>query len=156
MATSANRSEARRADRRRADAPSTLRGPATGPVDTLVVDVSQTGARIESTAELMLGDFVSVGLAGVGAVRAIVVWKRDTQYGLDFVVPLNSEDAARAFASGTVVRLTPPTRPADTSAIAEEEDGIYAESTGWLSVLFFMVLAGTALGVALLRGWLVL
>ena len=153
MATRANHGEARRAIRRRTDAPSTLRGGATGPIDTFVHDVSRTGARIECTADLAIGDFVSIGLAGVGAIRAIVVWKREHQYGLDFVVPLDGEDAARAFAGGTVVSLTPPARTEAPMPIDEQEDGVYAEATGWLSVLGFIMIAGTALGVALLRGW---
>ena len=157
MVTIANRQEARRAERRSANAPSTLRAHSGGPVDTFVHDVSQTGARIESEAELILGDFVSIGLTGVGAVRAIVVWKREHQYGLDFIVPLTADDAARAFAKGTVVGLI-PTRSiapeAQPEAEGEAEAGVYAEATGWLSALLVVVAGGTALGVAVLQGWI--
>ena len=157
MASSADRSETRRAVRRRADAHSTLRGPSTGPLDTFVHDVSATGAKIECSAELILGDFVTIGLAGVGAVRAIVVWKRDRQYGLDFVTSLTPEDVERAFSAGTVVTLTPPAArmpTRDDDETSDEEEALYAEATGWISMLIFTVIAGTALGVALIQGWL--
>ena len=162
MASIANRMEARRATRRRADAPSTLRAGEVGPVDTFVHDVSQTGARIETATRLVIGDFVSIGLGGVGAVRAIVVWARDDQYGLDFVIPLTDEDAERAFGAGTVVSLMAPARRAETSprlSEVESQDeetpiGVYAEATGWLSVLLFTLIAGTVLAVALIRNGL--
>jgi hypothetical protein len=160
MASIANRMEARRATRRRTDAPSTLRAGSEGPVDTFVHDVSQTGARIETATPLEIGDFVSIGLGGVGAVRAIVVWAREQQFGLDFVIPLTDEDAERAFGVGTVVSLTPPQRAERPAMLpeseGEDEDGIgvYAEATGWLSVLMFTLIAGTVLAVALIRGWI--
>ena len=156
MASSVDRKESRRAERRIADAPSTLRATATGPVDTHVHDVSQTGAKIECDAELLIGDFVSIGLGGVGSVRAIVVWRRGREYGLDFVIPLSPEDAERAFADGNVVSLAPPrpTRTLSELEVDPEEEGVYAEASGWLSALFFITVAGTTLGVALLRGWI--
>lgn len=161
MASIANRMEARRAPRRRTAAPSTLRAGSEGPVDTFVHDVSQTGARIETATPLQIGDFVSIGLGGVGSVRAIVVWARASQYGLDFVIPLTDADAERAFGVGTVVRLTPPKRAAMPALLPDDEEddeeegmGVYAEATGWLSVLMFTLIAGTILAVALIRGWL--
>ena len=156
MASFANRIEARRAERRRADAPSTLRASASGPVDSFVHDISQTGAKISCDAELLIGDFVSIGLTGVGAVNAIVVWRRGQDYGLDFVMPLSHDDVRKAFADGSVVSLAPP-RPSRSLSQLEadpEEEGIYAEASGWLSMLLFMVFAGTCLGVFAIRHWL--
>jgi hypothetical protein len=150
--------EARRATRRRTNALSTLRAGSEGPVDTFVHDISQTGARIETTTRLRIGDFISIGLGGVGSVRAIVVWARDDQYGLDFTIPLTDADAQKAFASGTVVSLMSPKvgeMPAMSPEGEEEEDvGVYAEATGWLSVLLFTLIAGTVLAVGLIRGWI--
>ena len=158
MASTPFSKEARRAIRRRTDAPSTLRGSSTGPLDTFVQDISATGAKIECSAELALGDSVSIGLAGVGQVRAMVVWKRDGQYGLDFVVPLTAADAERAFAGGTVISLGAPPAPArtETEADAEEDgdDGVYAEASGVLSALLFVVAGVTALAVAWLQSWI--
>jgi hypothetical protein len=156
MASFADRIEARRAERRRANAPSTLRASETGPVDTFVHDISATGAKISCDAELLIGDFVSIGLTGVGAVRAIVVWRRTHDYGLDFLIPLTPEQIDRAFADGSVVSLAPPrpTRALSDLDVDPEEEGIYAEASGWLSMLLFMVFAGTCLGVVAIRHYL--
>lgn len=155
MASNADRSEARRAERRRADAPTTVRATATGPVDAHVHDISQTGAKIECDAELLIGDFVSIGLGGAGSVQAIVVWRKGHEYGLNFAISLSPEDAEAAFSDGNVVSLAPPrpTRSLSSLDVDPEEDGVYAEASGWISLLLFMVVAGTALGVALFRGW---
>lgn len=159
MASSPYSKEARRAARRRTNAPSTLRANAMGPIDTFVHDISATGARIECEARLALGDSVSIGLAGVGQVRAIVVWQRDGQYGLDFVTPLPPEEADRAFAGGTVISLgAPPPRAAtaeeDASSEEESEDGVYAEASGFMSALIFLTIGVTGAAVAWLQGWI--
>lgn len=98
--------ETRRAERRQADQPSTLRGQGSSePQDSWVHDVSSTGMRIESRAELSVGDEITVGLAGAGATRAHVVWKRGNEYGCQFEEPLSAGDAAQAFQGSPVVAL---------------------------------------------------
>jgi hypothetical protein len=98
--------DTRRAERRQADQPSTLRGTGSaGPQDSWVHDVSSTGMRIECRAELAIGDEVTVGLAGAGATRAHVVWKKGNEYGCAFEKPLSAEDATQAFQGSPVVRL---------------------------------------------------
>lgn len=154
METSADSNDARRAVRRRADAPSTLRGSVGGPIDTFVHDVSRTGVKIECAADLVLGEFVSIGLAGIGSARAIVVWKRDRHVGLDFVTPLSADDAAKAFVSGTVVDLAAVDRPSAADEQDESRQGIYSNGLGWLGGLTTVVVAGSALGAMLLRGWI--
>jgi hypothetical protein len=96
-----------RAERRHADQPSTLRGDGNGsePQDSWVHDVSSTGMRIECRAELEVGDEVTVGLAGAGATRARIVWRRGNEYGCAFNEPLSDENAERAFNGAPVVRL---------------------------------------------------
>lgn len=96
----------RRAARRQADQPSTLRGTgSSGPLDSWVHDVSGTGMRIECRAELEIGEEITIGLAGAGATRAHVVWKRGNEYGCQFDEPLSDADAAHAFQGSPVVRL---------------------------------------------------
>lgn len=98
--------ETRRAERRAADQPSTLRGTGNSePQDSWVHDVSSTGMRIECRAELAIGEEITVGLAGAGATRAHVVWKRGNEYGCKFEKPLSTEDANQAFQGSPVVRL---------------------------------------------------
>lgn len=98
--------ETRGAERRQADQPSTLRGTGSiEPQDSWVHDVSSTGMRIECRADLMLGEEITVGLAGAGATRARIVWRRGHEYGCQFDEPLSSEDAAHAFQGSPIVQL---------------------------------------------------
>lgn len=99
--------EARRAERRRTQAASTMRTDGSGPVDVVVLDLSQTGIRILTGARLAQGQEISIGLAGAGVTRAYVTWAADGQYGCAFERPIASEDAARAFVPAEVVRLGP-------------------------------------------------
>lgn len=97
--------EPRRAERRNADQPSTLRGRGSQPHDSWVHDVSSTGMRIECRAELAIGEEVTVGLAGAGATVARVVWRRGNEYGCEFAEPLSATAAASAFNGSPVVQL---------------------------------------------------
>ena len=153
MTSRTHSTEARRAARRQTAAPSTVRADATGPVDAVVSDVSVTGARIACTADLRVGQEVTIGLASVGQVRGIVMWRRDDSYGLAFAQPLDEQAAARAFAAPTVVRLT-GRRHVEAAAddAAEFDDELYAEGTGWLSALLFTVVAGAMVAALVLRG----
>ena len=107
--------DTRRATRRSADGPSTLRGSGSGPHDSWVHDVSQTGMRIECLAELAIGEEVRVGLSGAGATLARIVWRKGNQYGCDFIEPLGEDAAATAFNASPVVSL---------SAFASHDPGI--------------------------------
>ena len=97
--------ESRAAERREAMAPSTMRAAGIPPIDVIVLDISATGVRLLTNAELSVGQEISIGLPGVGATRAYVAWCRDDQYGCVFERPIGQESAERAFAGGTVVTL---------------------------------------------------
>ena len=157
MTSQTHSNEARRAARRKTAAPSTVRVDSQGPVDAVVSDVSVTGARISCSAELRVGQEVTVGLAAVGQVRGIIMWRRDNSYGLAFAQPLEEEAAARAFTAPTVVQLVARARSvAEEHDLQEREDGeLYAEGTGWLSALLFTVVAGAFVAALVLRemGW---
>lgn len=107
--------EARGAQRRAADAPSTMRTDGGEPVDVVVLDISRSGIRILSDAELAVGQEISIGLAGAGSTRAFVTWSRGTEYGCAFERPIALEDEARAFSRAPVKRLG--------RALAEPGDG---------------------------------
>ncbi|NIJ08684.1 hypothetical protein FHS31_002305 [Sphingomonas vulcanisoli] len=152
--TSPSRStEARRATRRKTAAPSTVRADSGGPVDAVVSDVSITGARISCSAELRVGQEVTIGLASVGTVRGIIMWRRDDSYGLAFAQPLAEDAAARAFTAPTVVELVRrrPEAEADTETATDDRE-LYAEGTGWLSALLFTVVLGALAAALVLRG----
>jgi hypothetical protein len=96
---------ARRAQRRATDAPSTMRTDGGDPVDVLVLDLSRSGIRIMTDADLGIGQEISIGLAGAGVTRAFVTWARGGEYGCAFERPIGVEDEAAAFSRAPVKRL---------------------------------------------------
>lgn len=127
--------DTRRASRRAARAPSTLRVDGVGPIDVMVHDISETGIRFATPTRLQVGDEVSIGLAGFGSTRARVAWARDDTFGCTFAAPIDAEAAAGAFTAGTVVRLgrseAPPVGGARPVSIAAQVDALYARHRRW-------------------------
>ena len=102
---------ARIAERRPTDAPSTMRADNGAPVDVIVLDLSRSGVRIVTDAKLEIGQEITIGLAGAGVTRAYVAWARDGEYGCAFERPMAPEDEAVAFSRAPGQRLgvtTPP------------------------------------------------
>lgn len=99
---------ARRAERRTTKAPSTMRTDAGEPRDVIVLDLSRSGVRILTDAELAIGQEISIGLAGAGVTHAYVTWRRGDEYGCAFERPIPPEDEARAFSLAPVKRLGRP------------------------------------------------
>lgn len=97
--------EARVAERRSTAAASTMRMDGGEPVDVVVLDISQSGIRIVTAADLAIGQEISIGLAGAGVTRAFVAWRREDHYGCAFELEMTPEDAAIAFSRAPVVRL---------------------------------------------------
>jgi hypothetical protein len=75
------------------------------PVDVVVLDLSRSGIRIMTDADLSVGQEISIGLAGAGVTRAYVTWTRDGEYGCAFERPIAPEDEAAAFSRAPVKRL---------------------------------------------------
>ena len=106
--------EARAAERRSAEAPSTMRTDGRDPIDVIVLDISRSGVRIVSDAVLSIGQEITIGLAGAGVTRAYVAWARDGEYGCAFERPIPPEDEAVAFSHAPVKRLgRAPVQPSD-------------------------------------------
>ena len=101
------KADGRTAERRETMAASTMRAIGTTPIDVVVIDVSATGVRIATSVPLAIGQEISIGLAGAGATRAFVAWRRDDHYGCQFERPLEPDGAARAFSRAKVVHLGP-------------------------------------------------
>lgn len=99
------RNEARRAERRKANAASTLRAGDSSPHDVMVLDLSATGLRIATSADLAIGQEISIGLSGAGTTRAFVAWRRESEYGCAFASPLSPEDETRAFSNSRPIEL---------------------------------------------------
>ena len=96
---------ARIAERRPTDAPSTMRADGCTPVDVIVLDISRSGVRIVSDAVLEIGQEITIGLAGAGVSHAYVAWARDGEYGCAFERPIPAEEEALAFSQAPVKRL---------------------------------------------------
>jgi hypothetical protein len=96
---------ARTAERRSTDAPSTMRADNGAPIDVVVLDLSRSGVRIQTDAELEIGQEITIGLAGAGVTRAYVAWGQGGEYGCAFERPMAPEDEARAFSRAPVKRL---------------------------------------------------
>ena len=111
MIESGQTMNARIAERRATDAPSTMRADGGAPVDVVVLDISRSGVRIVTDAVLEVGQEITIGLAGAGVTRAYVTWGRNGEYGCAFERPMAPEDEALAFSRAPVKRLgiaTPP------------------------------------------------
>jgi hypothetical protein len=131
MATSSgHRIETRRAPRRPIESASTVRTGASGPIDVLVRNLSETGVKIRTPASLVIGQEISIGLAGAGSTRAFVVWRNDDHYGCVFDAPIGAETAAQAFSSSPVVRLGQLADP-DVEHGAADLRAIYRQHRFW-------------------------
>ncbi len=82
----------RRDDRHELGRVSTLRGGDGLPLDVLLDDISATGLRLSRAPELVEGDGVVIGIAGVGTRSANVVWSADGTAGCEFHAPLSREE----------------------------------------------------------------
>ncbi|HWI87302.1 MAG TPA: PilZ domain-containing protein, partial [Sphingomonas sp.] len=97
--------EARAVERRPTAAASTMRLDGGDPLDVIVLDISRSGVRIFTDADLAIGQEISIGLSGAGVTRAFVAWRSDDQYGCAFERPITPEDSAVAFSKEPVARL---------------------------------------------------
>ena len=105
MIESGKTMNARTAERRATDAPSTMRADNGAPVDVIVLDISRSGVRIVTDALLEIGQEITIGLAGAGVTRAFVSWSRNGEYGCAFEREMAPEDEALAFSKAPVKRL---------------------------------------------------
>jgi len=89
----------------------TLRDPDRMPLDVVVEDLSSTGFRVLTSADLAPNAEIGLGLAGIGMQRARVIWRAGNSYGCEFLTPLKGDDlrAALSAPSSEPVAL----RPAD-------------------------------------------
>jgi hypothetical protein len=140
-------------------AASTLRLNGTAPIDVVVVDVSESGVRIVTNADLEIGQEISIGLAGAGSSRAYVVWRRADHYGCAFERPIGPEGAARAFSRGSIVHLgAQPAEPQpapQASASADYLRDLYVQHLPWKlpldAIIASLVIIG---GLAALCWWM--
>lgn len=104
--------EAFRADREARDIDATVRSGSSGTYDALVRNLSVSGCLVEVQADLVEGDGLSIGVNGLGIVRAIVARRDGMAYGLSFLDELSAAQVVEAGRFDTVVSLRPNQGPA--------------------------------------------
>jgi len=135
-------------------AASTLRLSGTAPIDVVVVDVSESGVRIVTNADLDIGQEISIGLAGAGSSRAYVVWRRDDHYGCAFERPLGPEGAALAFSRSAIVHLgTPAEAPAGAASGGDYLRDLYAQHRPWKLPPDAIMATLVIIGIAVATCW---
>ena len=72
----------------------------------LVLDLSLAGMMIHTLTELTVGEVFQFDLPETGATEAIVVWKRQTLYGCEFISPISPEDGSAALRTASPNRRT--------------------------------------------------
>jgi len=82
--------DARGSKRFRVAFDATLRDPSHAPLDVVVEDLSASGFRVLTSADLAVGVEIGLGLAGIGMHRARVIRRQKGVYGCEFVRPLTS------------------------------------------------------------------
>ena len=73
------------------------------PVDMEIHDLSTTGFRAETPAELRVGDHVAVGATAFGRTNAEVIWQRGSIYGFRFDRGISELDVRQARETPNVV-----------------------------------------------------
>lgn len=96
--------DARGSKRFRVAFDATLRDPLHAPLDVVVEDLSASGFRVLTSADLAVRVEIGLGLAGIGMHRARVVRREKGVYGCEFVTPLTSNDLRIALSA-------PPSAP---------------------------------------------
>ena len=138
---------ARAAERRATDAPSTMRADGCTPVDVIVLDISRSGVRIMTDAVLEIGQEITIGLAGAGVTRAFVTWAREGEYGCAFERPIAAEDEALAFSQAPVKQLgIPPSQQVGDAADGEDYlRDLYRRHRVWAVPVDAVLMAGAML-----------
>ncbi|MEO6717964.1 MAG: PilZ domain-containing protein [Novosphingobium sp.] len=72
----------------------------------LVLDLSLAGMMIHTLTELTVGEVFQFDLPETGATEAIVVWKRQTLYGCEFISPISQAAVSAALLKASPNRLT--------------------------------------------------
>ena len=101
----------RAADRLTVDRASTLRGDRNDPVDATIENISLTGCRLHTAADLQIGEVVAIGLAGVGMRSSRVVHATDGRFGCSFDIPLTDAELQETLVANTVTEMPVAKRP---------------------------------------------
>ena len=67
----------------------------------LIHDISETGLRIETDAQLIPGEILLVELPFVGVIEARIIWQKDSGYGCEFIAPVSQGTVSAALLKST-------------------------------------------------------
>lgn len=90
-------------DRAEAGRASTIRQQDQIPVDVVIDDLSCGGCRVSGDLGLAVDDRVTIGLPGIGACPAKVIWTKDGSTGLEFHRALTGHDVDIACETNTLI-----------------------------------------------------
>jgi PilZ domain len=76
------------------------------PFDVVIHDLSVSGFRARTNADLQPGDRVAIGSPAIPLREAVVVWARVGEVGFEFVNPLRAFEVAAAEPLDTVVQFS--------------------------------------------------
>ena len=93
----------RQADRFGVHRPSTLRAGPGHAVDAIIQDLSACGCRIHGQFSLRPGETIQVGLTGIGARAATVVWSDGDVAGCEFTQWLSYEEIKQTTTAQTLI-----------------------------------------------------
>ena len=88
-------------DRRRAVRRSLKLGAGTGDEKVTILDLSLTGALLETSFPILVGSRFEVELPNVGAIPASVVWSSGDFYGCQFDLPISPATLSAAMLQAT-------------------------------------------------------
>lgn len=103
--------DARRAQRRRLQLGTVLAG---SDQEVIVRDLSVTGFRIETSADLATGEMLEIELPRCGPTPACVVWRDDRTYGCVFPVRIPSAAISAAVLRSSMLPQFAPVEPFGT------------------------------------------
>ncbi|WP_084583145.1 PilZ domain-containing protein [Sphingomonas azotifigens] len=106
--------DGRWAERHAVELEATLRDSDWAPVDVTIEDLSHGGFRVVAGAELLVGDAIALGIAGIGTREAKVVWGAAGIYGCEFIKPLNDTELRTAVAGPVSTPIAFPKTPLPT------------------------------------------
>lgn len=85
-------------------------------LEVRLLDLSETGFRVECDAKVIVGLPVRLEIDGVGEVEALVSWKRGGEFGARFLKPVDLQSWGIAEAEETVLAQLLVKRAAATQA----------------------------------------
>ncbi|MBW6528693.1 hypothetical protein KZ813_17765 [Sphingomonas sp. RHCKR7] len=128
------------------EARSTLRGASQVPLDVLLDQISPSGCHIVTAEDVAVGEWISLGIAGLGRVEALVVRSTRTGYGCAFISHVPPSLLARVGEDTPVVALSDdrPSQVADPDAAVPAVDKLPLR-TRFLLIMGFCALAWVAI-----------